>query len=196
MKKVLLLLALVCLLGVSSQAQEILKKGDIVVDARIGLGGGGYYKMALPPISITGEYCIVDNLIAGKNGSIGVGAYVGVAGYRHKGFYDNYYHVDHDFVDKMFRMTVGARAAFHYQFIDKLDTYAGIMLGLDIRNYKEFYCTSHNYVDDCGYYKNTKMGLAHSEFVGARYYFTDNIAVNAEFGYGISYFSVGASFKL
>lgn len=180
MKKVFLLLALVCLLGVSSQAQEILKKGDIVVDARVGFGSyNAFYRMALPPISVTGEYGIVDNLIAGKNGSIGVGAYVGVAGYKYV-------------EDKLFRMTVGARAAFHYQFIDKLDTYAGIMLGLDIRNFKDYYYYTPDELAD----RYTKMGLAHSEFVGARYYFTDNIAVNAEFGYGISYFSVGASFKL
>lgn len=100
------------------------------------------------------------------------------------------------------------KASLHRQFIDRLDTYATI--GFGVSAYKVSLSdfgetvgissgesklnrndTDHTYQLD--YYYNdldhikwesyeTKARFAMALFVGARYYFTDNWAVNAEFG--------------
>ena len=77
------------------------------------------------------------------------------------------------------------------EFLDKLDTYGGLLLGFRI--------VSDKYFGDPGYDYGgsfTGSGLAYSFFVGGRYYLTDNIAVFGELGYGIAYLTIGATFKL
>ena len=81
---------------------------------------------------------------------------------------------------------LGARGAFHYQFAPKLDTYAGLMLGYNYVNWKTGYDASFYSYDSFGY----------NVFIGARYFFTDKIGAFAELGYGISYTTIGATFRL
>ena len=102
--------------------------------------------------------------------SVGVG---GAVGNSIKFWYDG------DISDRVY---VGAVASCHYQFIDKLDTYvqvgAGLVTRLGYRGYSSL------------------LGVDFTSSVGARWYFNDNFAVNAEFGYTAgSYFMAGVTYK-
>ena len=158
MKRLGLLLTIVCLLGISTaNAQSTFGKGDCTANLMVGVGSG-------LPVSGSMEWPIVSGLIKGR-ASIGLGPYVGFRiplGTSHVGCLD-----------------VSARAAFHYQFVEKLDTYVGLGLGMWGTFDGKF-----------------GAGLGISGYLGARYYFWDNIGLCTELGYGISYFSIGACFKL
>ena len=115
MKKIILLsVFIIAVIAVKAQ-DPIFVKGDKVVNLGVGLE---YWRL---PITVSGEYCITDGIA--EKGSIGVGAYAGVS----FNWY-SYYTSSIDFL-------AGARGSFHYPFIDKLDTYAGLSLGIDTYYY-------------------------------------------------------------
>ena len=71
MKKTLLFIIAVATLsfcGISkANAQEIFHKGNQTASLLVGLG---VYNNGIPPILLSYEYCVADNLINGNNGSI------------------------------------------------------------------------------------------------------------------------------
>ncbi|MBN1924971.1 MAG: hypothetical protein JW798_03980 [Prolixibacteraceae bacterium] len=160
MKK-LITLSILLIIAFSVKAVEpIFVKGDKVIN--LGISADWY-----TTVSASGEMCIADGII--EKGSIGVGAFAGY-GIAISSYYSN-----------SSRILVGARGAFHYPFIDKLDTYAGLALGARY----SIYTYSSNY-----------FGLSYGGFVGARYYFSEKLAAFAEAGYGLGYLTVGVAFKL
>jgi hypothetical protein len=186
MKKNILMIAVaLCILNAgiarSQTGDNLFVKGSTVAGLGLGLGGtmyGSGYGMKVPPLSLSLEYGLVDNLIksSGK-GSIGVAPTIGYASYGY------------DFLGdwSLTNLMIGAKGNFHYQFIPKLDTYAGIHIGYNIVKWD----TDNDIFD----------GAAASEIfwafhVGGRYYFTNNLAVMAELGYGISVLNIGISLKL
>ncbi|MDR0371057.1 MAG: hypothetical protein LBH80_04300 [Prevotellaceae bacterium] len=175
MKKIIFGLFLLFSFSAASQAQ-VFSQGDKVVNVGIGFGsylGGSGYSIIIPPLAGSFEYGIVDGLING-NASIGVGGYLGFASEKTFDWHYNYF-------------ILGARGAFHYQFVDKLDTYAGLILGYNITSSSG---------SGIGVNNNSLSGFAYSTFVGARYYFTESIAAFAEIGYGISILQLGVAIKL
>lgn len=168
---------------VNANAQDIFKKGSFVGNVGIGFGNlswggdGSYGGESSAAFQVSGEYGIMDNLINGNNGSIGVGAVIGYGG------------KSWDYV-KLNNVLVGALGSFHYQFIPKLDTYGTLTLGLNFQNWKwdgdEFWGGDN---------KESNVAFQPEIHVGARYYFTNNFAAMAEVGYGLSIFSVGISYK-
>jgi hypothetical protein len=185
MKKLILMFVVVSLtLGQLVSQEPTFSKGDKVLNVGLGLGStlytGSYYKNQVPPLSASFEVGIVDNII--EKGVIGVGGYLGYASYKWD--YANY-----DWGYKISNFIIGARGSFHYPLVDKLDTYAGVLTGYRIVRYKEFGTYS-------GYYDYTPSGgLVWSGFVGARYYFQENLAAMAELGYGIAYLTIGVALK-
>jgi len=167
-KKIFLFSALFLVFISAAHAQEIFSKGTQFLNAGLGLG-------TYIPVEISYERSIVDGLIKKKNGAIGVGAYLGYYGHTQYDWrYNNY--------------VLGGRGAFHYQFVPKLDTYGGLMLGYDIASFK--------WVGD-GESVGTASGSAfwYSAFVGARYLFKPKLGVYSEIGYGIAYLSAGVTLK-
>ncbi len=154
MKK-LILLFVVVLLAFSASAQSEFAKGDKVISLGIGLDS---YRI---PVTLTGEYCVMDGII--EKGSIGIGAYAG-AGFTWWSYYSSSIY-----------FFGGLRGAFHYTFIDKLDTYAGISLGIS------------------SYYSHWING---GGYLGARYYMSEKMAFFGELGYGLGLATVGVAFKL
>jgi hypothetical protein len=147
--KRLIILSLMSFLMVAANGQEIFRKGTNIVNLGIGLGSG-------IPIEASYERSLVEGLINDENGAIGFGGYFG-------------WHLQSNVV-------IGARGAFHNQFVENLDTYAGLMLGYNI--------------------DSALVGSASfSAFLGARYYFTPKIGAYAEVGYGIAYMCAGVSLK-
>jgi hypothetical protein len=110
-----------------------------------------------------------------------VGGYVGYTGAKFDGLGSDF---------KISSFIIGARGSVHYQFLDRLDTYGGLMLGYKVEN--SDWDTDIVGVDD---------DIANSEiildlYIGGRYYFNDNIAGLLEIGSGIAYLNIGVAFKL
>jgi len=164
--KVSVMFLFCAMFSLTVNAQNTFNKGDKVFQAGIGLGSTYYYSSMIP-ISASFELGIKDNLFDDKS-SLGVGGYFGFA--SGKG---------------LTVLSPVVRGAVHYQFVDKLDTYAGLGLGLRFWSWKS------------GYWYGTSSGseLIIPFIAGARYYFSDNIAGFAELGYEIAYLTVGISFK-
>ncbi len=187
MKKVLSVLVLVLASITLVSAQDVFKKGDMVLNVGIGLGNtlhtGSGYSTVIPPISGSFEYCIKDNLFDSKS-SLGVGAYLGYTSSEYKYNYTGIGKFKYKYSD----VVLGVRGALHYQFIPKLDTYAGISLGYDIVSGSS--SGSHNIA-----YSASSSAVYFGGFLGARYYFKNNLAVMAELGYDVSVFNIGIAYK-
>ena len=159
--KVSVMFVFCAMFSLAVNAQNTFNKGDKVLNAGIGVGNtfSGYSSMI--PISGSFEVGIKDNLFDDKS-SLGVGAYFGFAS-----------------KDGWTFLYPGVRGALHYQLVDNLDTYAGLMLGM-----RMWSGHSYSYTD-----------LIVPFFIGARYYLSNNIGVFGELGHGIAYLQLGVSLK-
>ena len=183
MKKIISLLVVFIFLFSFAKAQEpAFSLGDKVVNIGIGLGNALYtgsgYKGSIPPVSISFEKGIKDNVL--EKGTIGVGGYLGYSSYKWE--YLNWGW-------KYTNIIIGARGNFHYPLVDKLDTYVGILLGYNIATSKEF-GTSIGYD-----YSASSGGFIWSGYIGGRYFFNDSLAALVELGSGISYLTLGIAVK-
>jgi hypothetical protein len=184
MKKILVFILIFICLTTGAIAQNTFVKGEKVLNLGIGLGStlytGGLYTSKIPPISASFEVGVKDNLFDAKS-SLGVGGYLGFTGAK-------YQYGDWGF--KYSNVIIGVRGVLHYQLIDKLDTYTGLLLGYNIVTAKEFGTEVFGYN-----YKSSASGLAYSWFVGGRYFFNDKFGAMLELGYGIAYLNLGVSLK-
>ncbi|MCX6261907.1 MAG: hypothetical protein NTY95_13945 [Bacteroidia bacterium] len=182
MKRLLLLFVVVCFAFAQSVAQEpTFIKGDKVLNLGIGVGtniySGSYNRIIIPPFSASLEIGVEDELI--DKGAIGVGPYLGFTSYK----WDY-----NDHTATYINTILGARGNFHYPLVEKLDTYAGFLLGYNFVSRTE----TVNPIEDHDY---SSSHLAWALFIGARYYFKENIAVMAELGYGVAILNVGLALK-
>ena len=184
MKKFLLAaLVFVGSLGVAN-AQEIASKGTSMVNLGIGLGYRFGGSMSVPPLSVAYDYSLKSGLIDG-NGAITLGGYLAYTS-------ANYSYLGGPSTSAS-HTVLGVRGMFHYQFVPKLDTYAGLMLGYHIAS------ASSATAGPMGSYSNS--GLTGSGFdigviLGARYFFTPRIGAFTELGYSLPYWNLGVTFKL
>jgi hypothetical protein len=167
-----------------ANAQEV-AKGDKIVNLGVGLGtalySGSGYTGTVPPVSGSLEVVIKDDLFDGQ-GAVGIGGYLGYASYKwmYSGWGWKYSNI-----------IIGPRGYLHYSLIDKLDTYVGAMIGYNIVSSKE----TGNSIP--GYdYSASSGGVIFSGFVGARYFFNDNVAGIVELGSGIAYLNLGVALRL
>jgi hypothetical protein len=168
-----------------TQKKEVsltIAKGDILLGAGIGFFGltlgNNFDKIAMPPIPLTFEYVIEDNLLEGR-GALGLGGYLGYSATKQ----------DYYFEAKNSTLIIGARGYFHYALVNKLDTYGGVLLGY--RNENTSYTGNENSHNDY------KEGSATANiFVGSRYFFNEKIAGMAELGWGLSMFTLGVTLRL
>jgi hypothetical protein len=158
-----------------SYAQNNFAKGDKLISASLGfintIHNGSSWETIFPPISLTGEYGIVDGLINNK-ASIGIGTDFGYTASKYINEVKTVY--------KYSNIILGLRGAFHYQFVDNLDTYAGLAFGYNIVSGNGNYAVSKFFTDPC---------------VGARYYLTNHFAAMAEIAYDISLIRIGVAYK-
>ena len=164
---------------VSANAQNTFNEGDNVLNLGIGLGStlytGAFYSSSIPPISASYEVGVKDELFD-ENSSLGVGGYLGYSSsnYRYSGYNSGF----SNFI-------LGARGSVHYQLIDQLDTYAGLMLGYRIVSW-----------NNDGLSSAASSGFTSAFYVGGRYYFNETFAGMLELGYGIAYLNIGVAIKL
>lgn len=180
MKKLLILIVAVIFSLNQLVAQEsTFNKGDKALNLGVGIGSGyyaGWYTSRMPALSASLEFGVADNII--EKGVIGVGGYLGYASAK----YSNYWQTSN--------LVIGPRGSFHYPLVDKLDTYAGLFIGYNIVTTKDL-DTPYT-----GLYATSASGLTSAAFIGARYYFKENLAVMGELGWGISYLTLGITLKM
>lgn len=180
-------LALALFIPTTSVKAQPFDQGDIVISAGIGLGAtwytGTYYKTTVPPIWLTGDYCLMEDL---GPGNLGVGAYLGYSAYK-----STWHYLTETYGWKYTTFIIGVRGTYHFvDLVNNLDLYGGILLGGRILSSKYYGSDLYS-----SYHSATGSGVAYSFFAGARYLFTPNIGVMAELGYGIAYLSLGVSFR-
>lgn len=184
MKKIIL--SFFSMLVVVTVSAQSFNKGDKVLNAGIGLGStlysGSGYKTTIPPLSVSFEYGIIDNLFDEKS-SIGVGGYFGYTASKYE-----YNIASYNYEHKYTSAIIGARGSFHYAFVEKLDTYTGLSLGYNIVSSK----ADNN---NTGSFSAESSALYLGWYAGARYYLTESFAVMGELGYDIAYLNIGVAFK-
>lgn len=184
MKKLVLILIAVFSLVSIANSQNIFVKHDKVVNVGVGMiknlhvGKNNNGSDFIPHITTSFEYCIADSLFDEKS-SIGVGGYFGYATYKkeHTGTAHNQSSVNtRSFI-------FGGRGTIHYQFINRLDTYAGLVIGYN------------KVIDNREMSRSSVKARGWSLFVGAKYYIINNVAITCELGYGISVLDLGVTLK-
>ncbi len=144
------------------------------------------YTSQSPAVTARYEYGLSDKIGIGY---IGLGGLLSIAG-------GEFNTVNIDNVE--FSQTlIGPRAAYHFDMVDltgnkdwnKIDVYGGAFLGLKFERSKYTLLGSNERHKD----SNTK--LATDLFAGIRYAFTPNIGAFGEMGFGVSYLSIGVSFR-
>jgi len=184
MKRFLFLLLAVAMFVMQGYSQDVFVKGDKVLNLSVGLGSGLYngggYSNVTPAIAASYEVAVKDELFD-ANSALGLGGYVGYTGAK--------YNFGEGYGWKYTNIIIGARGAVHYQFIDNLDTYGGLMLGYNIVSSKTY---------GTGVFAGDATGSAFllDIFVGGRYYFSDRFAGLVEVGSGIAYLNVGVAIKM
>lgn len=200
MKKIKIAFLIVLITSVQVIAQQnYFLKGDKVVSLGVGLGSAGYFgghhTTSLPPVSLAFEFGLKDGNF--DKGIIGVGGYTSFSAYK----FDN-----GKLNSKSKDFILAGRLSLHYPFLNKLDTYGGLILGADIVSTEaSLYSTSSTYsgtsaYSDTPYYSidspGTKTKLAFAMYVGARYGFSNKISAFGELGYGIAVLNIGIAYKL
>jgi len=167
------------LFGFSSGAfaqEEVINQGNMIINAGIGAGNwitdNKGYSVTLFPIVGSFEYGLLD--LFDSRGAIGIGGYASYTFFGSKSIIAANSNVSD--------LILGPRAMFHYEFLENLDTYAGVMLGYDIKSY------THPDINLPG--SQFYPGI----FVGARYYITNNFGFWAEAGRNTAPIEVGVCY--
>jgi len=156
MKNILSTLLVIAVLGITSQtAFAQFEKGDKILNVGIGGGGYGFYG---------GGFAV------GGSFEVGVHEFISVGGQADINFYN--YSYGFGYKDNYISVPIAARGSYHYGkhflTIDKLDLYAGPVLGFSI--------------DGNEYYSGTSLVIGVQ--AGARYYFKPAMGAFAEFSGG------------
>lgn len=145
---------------------------------------GRFYDVQVPPLHVAFDYCV---RVAPK-APLSFGAVLAYARSEHQ-VWDAHYNF----------FAFGVRAAYHFTDfvkVDRLDLYAGIVLGgVGVSGHEQgwyykfnkFFVSVPKYYHDDGYF----LG---GVYAGVRYFFTKNVGVFSELGYGISYITGGICF--
>lgn len=204
MNKLKFLLSSLFILSVLLSQAQVAEKGDKILNLGFGFGnnytaGGSDFSNSFLPVSASFEIIVNDDIFNDGNGSVGIGGLAGFMTYKYTstaiagGLTENMYGlsslksavVSSSVSEwKYNKFIIGPRANLHYNFVDNLDTYTSVILGLDYVAWKSN-----------SDYKQTHAGFYWSWLIGGRYYFTDNFAVMLEAGYGATYLNIGIAYK-
>lgn len=118
--------------GIGQKENIVFNKGDKVLNAGFGFGTSfnrSYFNQTnrIPPIIASYEIGVKDELFD-KNSTLGLGAIGGFTRER-----NNEYDYSYNY------FFIGLKGSIHYQFADNLDTYGGLMLGLEFSGVNSTY---------------------------------------------------------
>jgi hypothetical protein len=181
MKKLILLSVLAVAVAGGAFGQEWynsyapgIEGSKFLINGGIGLGVLPY-KMSLPPISASAEYVLAKIPLS-------VGAYFGITGYDEK--------LASSFSYKGTLAGFGAKASYHFNFLQNLDPYVSLTLGWLVYS-QEVKSPLTNTTA-----KNDLSTFLYGFNLGTRYFFTKNIGAYVELGYSaVSVASLGLSLK-
>lgn len=168
-------------------------QGTNMINAGIGLGsslGGFGYTSQTPAVSASFEHGMWE---IGGPGVISLGGYLGYKSFKYSSSYAGIGGI-YNYNQKWSYLIIGARSAYHFNGLgeEKIDLYGGAMLSFNNLSYK-YTDNDPNYdFSGVGTYNS---GVSLSLYAGGRYMFTDGVGAYIEAGYGISYLSLGVSFK-
>ena len=178
MKKILVLLvsAFVCLTASAKVSGiEDAKKGDFNLGLQLGLPAvdkfeNGHDPSAIPNLSLDASWLLTSGFINtkafGQNGAIDLGLYYGFC---------HYWYDDPGLEETLNQNLILCRSGFHFQFVPKLDTYAGAFAGANVW----FWNAEYNGVETDNDDTDACFGL----FTGAKYYFSDMFGAKVELGH-------------
>jgi hypothetical protein len=186
----LVLLAILFIASAYTQLSgQLFNVGDKNLNLTIGIGTPwvlyNNYHTVLPPVAASFDYGFRDDL---GPGILSIGGMVGATTYRDHRTSINWVN---DYGYKSTTAIVALRGTYHYQFIDKLDTYGGIHLGMRFESWKQYGNFPTVYEP-----KDFDMRPVFSLFGGAKYYFTEQLAAMVEVGYSIAFVNLGVCVKL
>lgn len=178
-------------------------KGTVAMDITVGTpthSGTNFRDVMVPPLSL----CIDGGIKSiGSKCAISLG---GMASYylydvwgEHYGYnYRGHYYNNYLFYDaEQHNIFVAFRGAFHFDPVEKIDIYAGLLMGghWKIWNYVDGY-DYHSYYGE----NPTRNKFCFGPFLGARFFVTNGFGFKAEFGVdsgnGFPYAQAGITFKL
>ena len=190
---------------VESGGSMCFNENSHILNLGIGFGGGNYYSgyygfgynyKVSPAFSLSYEQAIPKKL---GPGFLGLGAYFGyqTSSSTYNYFWDKHgYNNNYYYKNSWTNFMIAARGAYHLDILnsEKAELYFGLVAGLRIQSYISDSNNPDPYADN---YRLSSGNVypAYSLFIGGRYYFTPNIGLFAELGYGISYFTGGISIK-
>lgn len=171
------------------------EQGKVAIDL-----GAGYpmlatgYKMKLPPLFVSGEY----GVWSGTSWALGLGVYGGyyastfdpfasLSGFGGSTAPDVKY--DYSY------LLIGAKGTLHYNFSSKFEIYSSIIIGYNDVSMK---MTGKDVTSDMTTMPGVSLavsGVFPSAVVGLKFYFTDNIGIFLEGGYGVTLVGGGLSLK-
>lgn len=159
---------------IGQKENDIFTKGKRILSAGVGAGPTYYlhtYYDVNRFIPVFASYNVaVLNSLFNPNSALGIGGYISYAGANNREF-DYHYSL----------LIAGVRADIHYQFADKLDSYGGLLMGIDYS----------------GKTRTSTNGFTGSLFFGSRYFLKENFGPCVEFGIGrFTYLNVGISFVI
>jgi hypothetical protein len=165
-------------------------KGDKNLNISIGMGTPWVlfndYKTVLPPITASFDYGFRDDI---GPGVLSLGGVIGATTYKDVGtIYTNW---QYEYGYKSTTAIVALRSTYHYQIVNKIDTYGGIHLGMRVEKWSQ-YGNFPPYQES----RDINFRPVFNIFGGAKYFFTDKIAAMLELGYGIAFINAGICLKL
>lgn len=204
MKRIFTIIMATCALTfvVNQNVNAQVEQGSIIIDPYYGFPNFGkkladtFVGDSVSSVDVTGigpcglraEYMVADNFGVGFDfiyNSVGA-----------KGTYSEYDlgGVQRTYTDKvnMQRFRVQARINYHFVQTDQLDAYVGFGAGTNIRKFT-YKSDNPNYVPENA--SGALIPVSVRIALGMRYYFTDNIGLNAELGIGGPVISAGISLK-
>ncbi len=178
MKKLALIVATVACFALSSNAQKMFVNGTQLFKVGIGINGHGM------PVDVAYERGVMSDFLGVEKLVLGLGAKVGYYGYK-----EDFATMLGSYSYKYSNIIIGANALAHYPLVEKLDTYAGFLLGYNVA--KSTYSGP-----GAGSANSPSVGgFVFGGVVGARYEFSDSVGAYAEGGFGISNLTLGLAFK-
>ncbi|MEQ3675861.1 MAG: outer membrane beta-barrel protein [Dokdonia sp.] len=169
------MMLLLAVVGCSIYANAQIEKGDSMITLALGVSptfySGNGFEASLPPIEAAYEYAISDNI------TVGGFAGIATAEFRSAGFGYDYTYI-----------LAGGLGNYHFVNSETFDVYVGAKLGYVNVSSKE--------VGAAFGINAESSGILFGGQLGARYWITETIAINAEAGYGVAALRLGVSFSI
>lgn len=201
----ILSIAILTTLGFNNSASAQVEEGNIIIDPYYGFPnfGGDFIDLlsadyneidgittsAIGPAGIRLEYMLADNFGLGVDFIFNS---INASGTVDSLNTDGTVYRSYDTKVYMRRYRVQLRANYHFVQTDNLDAYVGFGAGTNIRTIG-FTTDYPNLANES--VSGALIPVSFRFALGTRYYFTDNIGLNAELGLGGPVVSAGLSFK-